>query len=84
MFFVTWLDTAYFFKNHDIFLGKDHSRFALDFGLDVKELNFIHYKIADNGEKEEFDFSNLTKREKEILKNLDEIHFDREFKKPRF
>lgn len=84
MFFVTWLDTAYFFKNHNIFLGKDHSRFAIEFGLDVKEMDFVQYRILDDGTKEVFDFENLTAKEEEVLKHLDEIEFSREFKDSRF
>ncbi|MEK6153897.1 hypothetical protein WIW50_11580 [Flavobacteriaceae bacterium 3-367] len=84
MFFVTWLDTAYFFKNHNIFMGKDHSRFAIDFGLDVKEMDFVHHRVLENGDKEVFEFTDLTGNEKEVLEHLDEIEFSREFKEPRF
>ena len=84
LFFVNWYDTAYFFKNHDIFLGKDHSRFALDFGLDVMQMTFEHYRILDNGDKEKLDFEHLTKEEGNIFKNIEHIEFIREFNYPKY
>jgi hypothetical protein len=84
LFFVNWHDFAYFMKHKEIFLGKDHSRFALDFGLDTESISFVHWKIFRDGSLAEFDESKISDREREIVAQLDQIEFLREFKPPRF
>jgi hypothetical protein len=84
IFMVNWYDFAFFMKNRHIFLGKDHSRFALDFGLDVHEMRFEEYKILKDGSTVPFDIEKISEWEKEVLKNLDKIQFDRTFKESRF
>lgn len=83
-FFVNWFDTAYFLKNKMIFQGKDHSRYALDFGLDVQEMEFQHFRITEEGYLEEFDDKNLNDYEEQVYSILDTIEFPREYQEKRF
>jgi hypothetical protein len=84
LFMVNWYDFAYFMKNREIFLGKDHSRFALDFGLDVRAMAFQEYKILKNGSSVPFDINKISPWEKKVVRNLDKIQFNRQFRDPRF
>lgn len=84
MFIVNWYDFAFFMKNKEIFLGKDHSRYALDFHLDVERIAFDHYKIFRDGSEAIFDESLISGHEREIVANLDRISFSKEFREARF
>lgn len=84
LFMVNWYDFAFFMKYRQIFLGKDHGRFALDFGLDVNNIEFKEYKILKDGTTVPFEIEKISDWEKEVLKNLDKIEFERNFREPRF
>lgn len=84
MFFVNWYDFAYFMKHKQIFMGKDHSRYAMDFGLNVGKIDYAHYKIFRSGDEAEFDIDKISEREREIVAHLDQIEFERKFREPRF
>jgi hypothetical protein len=84
MFIVNWYDFAFFMKNKEIFLGKDHGRYALDFHLDVKTIAFEHFKIFRDGTEAEFDASKISDEEREVVRNLDRIQFSRLFRDARF
>ena len=84
LFMVNWYDFAFFMKYRQIFLGKDHGRFALDFGLDVRNITFQEYKIMKDGSTVPFDVDKMSEWEKEVVKNLDSIQFERNFREPRF
>jgi hypothetical protein len=79
LFFVNWLDFAYFFKSRDAFLGNAHSRYTESFGLDVSAIQYTHFRIAVDGSQIEFVESDLTSEEKNVLPILDTIEFDRAF-----
>jgi hypothetical protein len=84
LFMVNWYDFAFFMKNRHIFRGKEHGRYALEFGLEVQNISFKEYKIMKDGSTVLFDIEKITEWEKDVLKHLDEIQFDRTFKEPRF
>ena len=77
LFFVNWLDFAYFFKNRDAFLGAEHARYTKSFDLNPRDIEYVHYRILDDGSQVEFDAKNVTEQEAKVLLEIDEIEFDR-------
>lgn len=79
LFFVNWLDFAYFFKSRDAFLGTEHARYTESFGLDVSAIKYTHFRILDDGSQTPFSETNLTDEELEVLDIIDTIQFERSF-----
>jgi hypothetical protein len=79
LFFVNWLDFAYFYKSRDAFLGTEHARYTEGFGLDVRAIRYTHFRILDDGKQTEFSEEELTDEERHVIDVIDTIQFDRAF-----
>jgi hypothetical protein len=79
LFFVNWLDFAYFLKSREAFLGSEHSEYTKSFGLSVKDIKYKHMRVLEDGTEVEFDENTLTEEEQMVVKHLDKIQFDRSF-----
>lgn len=80
LFFVNWLDFAWFISMKDAFLGQKHAEYTKNFGLNPQDIKHQHYRILEDGTKIKFDENSLSEEEKEVVANIDKIPFDRSLK----
>lgn len=80
IFWVNWLDFAYFMQSKDAFLGAAHAEYTNSFGLNPSAIKYAHMRLDEHGNESLFNETSLSDEENLIVSNLASISFDRSFK----